>query len=120
MKVKIIASLAVVGSLLLSGCAHRAPVKSAVTPLQAAKPTIKDVQNCHFVINIDGGETYKGKDVILITYTDGKEWIRFPNGSNHLVGNTNTIPNSNGDVMHLIADTTTDNKVLVGGAYGCR
>lgn len=117
MKVKIIASLAVVGSLLLSGCAHRAPVKSVVTAPAPVAPMIVDVQNCKFAI-YTGEKFYPGKPVTLITYNNGEQWVKLPGGSNKLVVDDPYVKGTT-NKMYIVKDHTTTGKLIVGSAYEC-
>lgn len=120
MKTKIIASLAIAASLLMSGCAHRAPAHSAVTPAAAMpEPTaIKSAAICPFMA-YSKGKTYSGATATLITFNDGNEFIHFANGENKLVYRK-MYSNDGKHLMHLVRDTADDGSLIIGSAYDCR
>lgn len=117
MKVKIIASLAVVASLLMSGCSHRVPVNPKPAPAPVA-PRITGVEVCKFAIYA-GKDFYKGKDVTLITYNTGDQWVKFNNGTNKLVIDSPYVKGTT-NKMYIIKDYTTDGKLIIGSAYECK
>ena len=120
MKTKIIASIAVSASLLMSGCAHRAPAHSVVTP--AAKvpdpTTIKSAAICQFMA-YSKGKTYSGATATLITFNDGNEFVHFANGDNKLVY-TKMYSKDGKHLMHMVKDTADDGSLIIGSAYDCR
>ncbi|MBN1087080.1 hypothetical protein JNO12_22840 [Erwinia aphidicola] len=121
MKVKIIASLAVVGSLLLSGCVTRyVPVQSAVTPPPAREPLqIVGVNVCKFAATMKG-QTLDLPDVTLVTFSDGDQWVKFPNGARyHVIGRED--PNDSSKIMaYYVKSYSKAGDLVLGGAHHCK
>lgn len=109
--------LGLVLASVLSGCAHRAPA-SKVT--KAAEPNLNDtvVQICDFAVYANN-ESYPGKPVTLIRSPDGKETIKFNNGTVKPVV-AQKYDAESGITFHIIQDRTKQGALLLGMAHDCR
>lgn len=120
MKTNIIASLAIAASLLMSGCAHRAPVQSVVTPTAATASTVRitNVSVCRFTAT--NGKGYSSLPAVtLVTFSDGDQWVKMPNGNRFRVYDTDTLKDPEHTPAFYIKARTNSGALLVGSAHHC-
>lgn len=123
MKTKLIASLAVAASLLLSGCVTRyvqvpAPVAAPAPVSKTTSTDIKTVGVCSFMMKMKGKQ-YGGLTASLVTFQDGVEFVKFPNGEVLPVYNK-LYTNDGKHLMHFVKDSARDGSLIVGAAYDCK
>ncbi|MBD8107574.1 MULTISPECIES: hypothetical protein [Erwiniaceae] len=124
MKVKIIASLAVFGSLLLSGCVTRyvqvpAPVAAPVEQAPASTVRIVNVSVCRFVATYDGKTYSTLPAVMLVTFSDGDQWVKLPNGNRFRVWDKEPLKNDQ-TMAYYIKSELKSGGYAVGSANHCK
>lgn len=124
MKVKIIASLAVVGSLLLSGCVTRyvqvpAPVAAPVAQAPASTVHIANVRVCRFMATYDGKKYSTLPAVMLVTFSDGDQWVKLPNGSSFHVWDKEPLK-ADQTMAYYIRSELKNGGIALGSANHCK
>lgn len=124
MKVKIIASLTVFGSLLLSGCVTRyvqvpAPVAAPAAPAPASTVSIVNVSVCKFMATYDGDTYSTLPAVMLVTFSDGDQWVKLPNGSNFRVWDKGPLKGDH-TMAYYIRSKLKNGGTAVGSANHCK
>jgi len=127
MKVKIIASLAVFGSLLLTGCVTRyvqvpAPEAApAATASQAPASTvhIDNVRVCRFMATYDGKKYSTLPAVMLVTFSDGDQWVKLPNGASFRVWDKGPLKGDD-TMAYYIRSELKNGGIALGSANHCK
>lgn len=124
MKVKIIASLAVIGSLLLSGCVTRyvqvpAPVAAPAAQAPASTVHIVSTAVCRFMATYDGDTYSTLPAVTLVTFSDGDQWVHLPNGKDFRVWDKGPLKGDQ-TMAYYIRSPLKSGGVAVGSANHCK
>lgn len=124
MKTKIVASLAVAASLLLSGCVTRyvqvpAPVAAPAAPAPESTVHIVNVSVCKFMATYDGDTYSTLPAVMLVTFSDGDQWVKLPNGSNFRVWEKEPLKGDH-TMAYYIRSKLKGGGTAVGSASHCK
>jgi len=125
LKTKIIASLAVAASLLMSGCVTRyvqVPVAAPAAPVAQAPAStvhIANVRVCKFIATYDGKKYSTLPAVMLVTFSDGDQWVKLPNGSSFRVWEKGPLKGDQ-TMAYYIRSPLKSGGTAVGSANHCK